>query len=229
MKMQFRRTFWIANISLLLSFGYLFFNPDKLFSQSSKSRFAYTLASTYYYPVPKVIRKPAPQGSLLPFTDNKLGWIPVATELRILEQKGDWIQVRDEANKSIHGWVMKNKKLSLSDPLLYFELKAGTRVLQGHSIFNMYSDNSGGSVNKVEFDDDIFGELELDLSNCQRLEFSGKQVKIILKKSDGTVEEYSGKLRSGDCYLVASIKIKLNQTGKTFILQRKNKANMNHR
>jgi hypothetical protein len=180
----------------------------------------YTLGSIDYYRSPEISKKKSPDGTPLPFRVNKLGWIRVGSLLEILERKGDWLKVRNTEGENVQGWVKTGAKLTFSDPRLYFQLKVGKRSFVGYCIFNVNSDCSGGYVAKIEFNDNVLGGLELDLSKCSELEFAGDKVTIILRKADGKTEEFSGNLGNRDCYLVSTLKIKLNQTTKGFKLRR---------
>ncbi|MEE8300411.1 MAG: hypothetical protein V3R28_03800 [Desulfatiglandales bacterium] len=180
----------------------------------------YTLSSIDYYRSPEISKKKSPDGTPLPFKVNKLGWLRVGSLLEILERKDDWLKVRNTEGENVQGWVQRGAKLTFSDPRLYFQLKAGERSFVGYCIFNVNSDCSGGYVAEIEFNDNVLGGLELDLSKCSELEFAGDKVRIILKKEGGKTEEFSGNLGSRDCYLVSTLKIKLNQTTKGFKLKR---------
>ncbi len=194
--------------------------PTPIWSQSISSKFVYTLGSIDYYRSPEISKRKSPDGTPLPFRVNKLGWLRVGSLLEILERKDDWLKVRNTEGENVQGWVKTGAKLTFSDPRLYFQLKVGERSFVGYCIFNVNSDRSGGYAAKIKFNDNVLGGLELDLSKCSELEFAGDKVRIILRKADGKTEEFSGNLGSRDCYLVSTLKIKLNQTTKGFNLRR---------
>jgi len=200
--------------------GLLILLPTALWSQSRRSKFVYTLGSIDYYRSPEISKKKSPDGTPLPINGNKLGWVRVGSLLEIMERKDDWLKVRDIEGENVQGWVKIGAKLTSSNPRLYFQSKIGERTLVGYCIFNVNSDFSGGHMAKISFNDNVLGKLELDLSECLELEFSGDKVTIILRKADGKTEEFSGNLGRRDCYLVSRLKIKLNQVGKSFNLKR---------
>jgi hypothetical protein len=194
--------------------------PATAWSEPERSKFAYALDSIDYYRSPAISRKKSPDGSPIPPSNtNKLGSIRVGSLLEILEREGEWLKVRN-IEENLQGWLRVGPWLTFSDPRLYFRLKIEERALNGYCIFNVGIDNSGGYVNKIVFDDERLGNLELDLSECSELKFAGDTVTVTLKKEHGKTEKFSARLGSGDCYLVSTVKIKLNQTGKSLNLRR---------
>ena len=213
---HFRRCFNLVTVVLWT----MILVPSTLWSQSNHAKFIYTLGSTDYYRSPTTINKRSPDGSPIPLTPNRLGWLRVGSLLEILERRDDWLKIRNIEEENIQGWIKIGPTLTFSDPRLYFQVKIEKRTFEGYCIFNVNNDNSGGYVTRIKFNDDPLGNPEIDLSDCLELTFANNEVSFILKKGDGKREKFSGKIEKGDCYLVSRLKIKLNQPGRSFHLRR---------
>jgi hypothetical protein len=185
-----------------------------------QGKFGYTLTSVDFYRLPESIRKKSPDGSPLPSTDHRLGLIRAGSQLEILERRPGWLRIRNRENDIDEGWVQDDSRISSSDPRLYFRMNLGNRILIGYGVFNVSNDLSGGHVRNISFTDgDQAGRIK-DLSNCTRLTFFGAKVSFTIPAANGQRKSLGGDLKGGDCYLISNLKIRLNQVGRKFVLER---------
>jgi len=198
----------------------LFAVPSEFYGDPLQGKFGYALTSVNLYRLPENIRKKSPDGSPLPSTDHRLGLIQVGSQMEIFDRRPGWLRIRTMENQMQEGWVQDDSGLSFSDPRLYFRMRLGSRVLIGYCVFNVSSDLSGGHVRNVTLTDAGGAGRVADLSNCTKLTFAGSRVSYAIKGPDGRAKSLGGDLEDGDCYLISNIKIRLNQMGREFVLER---------
>jgi hypothetical protein len=173
-----------------------------------------------YYRVPETVQKKSPDGSVLPSTDHRLGRIRVGSQLEILERRPGWLKTRDSETETLECWVQDNSGLSFTDPRLYFRMRLGNRALIGYCVFNANSDLSEGHVRKVRLIDGGVAGRVVALSSCTRLTFAGRRISYTIKGRGGAGESLDGDLADGNWYLISNIRVRLNQTGSEFVLER---------
>ena len=198
----------------------LFAVPSVFYGRPFQGKFGYALTNVDYYRLPENIRKKSPDGSPLPSTDHRLGLIRVGSQMEILDRRPGWLRIRNTENEMQEGWVQDDSELTFSDPRLYFRMRLGSRVLIGYCVFNVSSDMSGGHVRNVTLTDGGGAGRVADLSNCAKLTFAGPRVSYAINGTDGRGKSLYGDLKDGDCYLISNIRIRLNQMGREFVLER---------
>jgi hypothetical protein len=178
------------------------------------------VAGVDYYRLPETIQKKSPDGSPLPSTDYRLGRIRVGSQMEILERRPGWLRIRNTENETQESWVKDDSGLIFTDPRLYFRLYLGNRALIGYCVFNANSDLSEGLIRRVRINDGGAAGRVVDLSACTSLTFAGRRISFSIKGEAGPVESLGGDLADGDCYLISDIRIRLNQLGREFVLER---------
>jgi len=194
--------------------------PPGSSGRSVQGKFGYALTSVDYYRLPETIRKKSPDGSPLPSTDHHLGLIRVGSQMEILERRPGWLRIRNTENEKQEGWVQNDSRVSSSDPRLYFRMRLGSRTLIGYGVFNVNRDLSGGHVRNLTLTDGGRAGRVADLSNCTELTFTGSKVSFAVKGADGIRTFQGGNLVDGDCYLISALRVRLNQMGTEFVLER---------
>jgi hypothetical protein len=198
----------------------LFAVPSEFHARPPQGKFGYAVTSVNYYRLPETIRKKSPDGSPLPSTDYWLGRIRVGSQMEILERRPGWLRIRATEDETREGWVQEDPGLSFSDPRLYFRMRLGNRTLSGYGVFDVNSDLSGGHVREIRLDDGGLVSRVVDLSTCTKLTFAGRKVAFTIQGTGGRGESLGGDLEDGHCYLISNIKIRLNQMGREFVLER---------
>ena len=210
------KALWLATWLLAV----LFALPSEFYGLPPHGKFGYALTSLDYYRIPETIQKKSPDGSPLPSSDHRLGRIRVGSQLEILERRPGWLRIRDADSDTLEGWVKDDYGLRNVDPRLYFRMRLENRALIGYCVFDANSDLSEGHIRKVRINDGGTASRVIDLSTCTSLTFSGRTVSYTIKGTDGPAKSLSGDLTDGTCYLIATIRIRLNQLRRIFVLER---------
>jgi hypothetical protein len=214
--MNYYRSLYQATLLLTV----LFAVPSEFYGRPPHGKFGYAVMSVHYYRLPETIQKKSPDGSPLPSTDHRLGRIRVGSQLEILERRPGWLRIRDTEKETQEGWVKDDSGLSFTDPRLYFRMQLGNRALIGYCVFNANSGLSEGHIRKVRLTDGGLASRVADLSTCTSLTFAGRRISYRIKGGGVRGESLGGDLADGNCYLISDIRIRLNQLGREFVLER---------
>lgn len=219
-----RLNFWLMACLLLSSISQGLASEDI----EKAATYIYCLKGVSYYNSPEPERVTIKRGMLgdLRMRADRVGLFRAGTKLQVFGKKLDpngkvFYQVADPKNKEKLYWVgHADAELTEEDPRQYFVIHHGNRKISGHVVFGVYSDDSGGSLQFLEFEDELFGDLKLDMHDAERIELNEGSISVKMKGDNSAT--YTGKIPGADTWFVfgETSGIKLSDSDKSFTLVR---------